>query len=93
MNLLQFVRPETQAQHKKADTDQELWSVLPFAEIEPGDAVLEISTDPEGSSGILRSITKMRNQFFRRPAIAKGKKRITWTCICTPSDLSCSIRI
>jgi hypothetical protein len=90
-NLLQFIRPEMQAQHNKADSDQELWSVLPFAEVEPGDAVLEIGMDPEGSSGILRSITKMTNQFFRRPTIAKGKKRITWTCVCTPSDLTCII--
>ncbi|KAH8597167.1 hypothetical protein B0O99DRAFT_618150 [Bisporella sp. PMI_857] len=81
-NLRQFVSPELQASVSKEETERELWSLLPFAELEPGDAVLDVWRDHKSLKSFSRSLVKARNKLFKCPPIAKGTKRITWTCPC-----------
>ena len=80
-NLRQFISPELQPSVSKEETERELWSILPFAELEPGDAVPDVWRDLKGLKSFSRSLVKARNKLFKHPPIAKGTKQITWTCV------------
>lgn len=63
------------------ETELELWSILPFAELEPGDPLPDVWKDLKSLRNLSRSLVKVRNKLFKHPPIAKGLKRITWTCV------------
>ena len=80
-NLRQFISPQLQSSVNKEETERELGSILPFAELEPGDAVPDVWRDLKGLKSFSRSLVKARNKLFKHPPIAKGTKQITWTCV------------
>ena len=86
-NLRQFISPQLQSSGNKEETERELWSILPFAEFQPGDAVPDVWRDLKGLKSFSRSLLKARNKLFKHPPIAKGTKRITWTCVSIASML------
>ena len=86
-NLRQFISPQLQSSGNKEETERELWSILPFAESQPGDAVPDVWRDLKGLKSFSRSLLKPRNKLFKHPPIAKGTKRITWTCVSIASML------
>jgi hypothetical protein len=87
-NLRQFISPQLQSSVNKEETERELWSILPFAGLEPWDAVPDVWRDLKGlQKNFSRSLVKARNKLFKHPPIAKGTKRITWICVSIASML------
>jgi hypothetical protein len=82
-NIRQFVNPlPTSSRESRELVAQELFSLLPFAESTPLDAVS--STGIVAKSIFERSlkwVKKTVNRLFKDPPIAKGMKRVRWTCV------------
>ncbi|KAH8781708.1 hypothetical protein BGZ57DRAFT_853271 [Hyaloscypha finlandica] len=81
-NLRQFVKPQLPSSVNKEDSERELLSTLPFAEVELGDILPEVTKNSYGLRSFLGSIIAMKNRLLMPPPLAKGIKRITWTCSC-----------
>jgi hypothetical protein len=80
-NLRQFGKPQLPSSVNKEDSERELLSTLPFAEVEPRDVLPEVIQNSYGLRRCLGSIIAMKNRVLMPPTLTKRIERITWTCV------------